>query len=488
MNTQTTGALLAHDKADRYRSFGAFGKPAYQSHVQLRAMLLRSKGGARCANYFARPTYDPDAGELRWHAEVAGAARGWHEMTPEEQAARALDLEVVRSGLIGFAQELRQQGSGQPGGAAAFASLLEQAMKVPAQGQFLYFVGDQPVIAFWGHEDPDGRSVDPTAPLPVLPAAAPGVAAAAAGVPVAVAERRKRPWWWWLLWLLLALLLLLLLLGLLRGCGPDGSFDVKRAIPGLTPPDPAASEPEAQRREGAAPPEVISPGPGAAAGPGVLPPDAAASGADPALPGASMPATGLPPDLAASQPGLPPDAKPEPPPDAKQDPLTQPPKPDPAASEPGTPPDGKPEPKPDAKQAPQTSPPKPGPDPKALKLPDDPKQANKMDFLEGGWRAGEGLYDRQSGQPLDLSFKFGKDGQGEVTLRRPDGTTCSGAVQGRMSAGKLSIQGNQQIPCSSGAPYGAPRIECAKERGGQTECYGVNPDGSRYYMGMQKQS
>ena len=39
MTNQTTGALLAHDQADRYRSFGAFGKPAYQSHVQLRAML-----------------------------------------------------------------------------------------------------------------------------------------------------------------------------------------------------------------------------------------------------------------------------------------------------------------------------------------------------------------------------------------------------------------------------------------------------------------
>jgi hypothetical protein len=255
------------------------------------------------------------------------------------------------------------------------------------------------------------------------------------------------------------LLLLLLLLGLLRGCGPDGSFDLKRAVPGLASPDPAASEPEAMRREGAVP-DATAPGavPGGVpgVGPGDVPaPDAAASGVDPAMPAASVPATALPPDPAPSQPVVPPEPKTD------------------AA--------------PDARQEPRTDPPKPGEDPKALKLPDDPKSAGKMDFLAGGWRAGEGLFDRQSGQPLDLGFKFGKDGQGEVTLRRPDGTTCSGAVQGRMSGGKLSIQGNQAIPCSSGPPYGAPRIECAKERGGQTECYGVNADGSRYFMGMQKQ-
>jgi hypothetical protein len=195
MNTSTTGALLAHDKVDRYRSFGAFGKPAYQSHVQLRAML-KAKRGDKFANYFAKPTFDPDAGELRWTAEVPGAARGWHEMSADEQAQRALDLEVIRSGLMSFAQELRAQGGGQPGGAAAFASLLEQAMKVPAQGDFLYFVGEQPVIAFWGFESASGVSVDPAVRAPQLATVA---AAAEPVAPIAapgVVEKRKRPWWW----------------------------------------------------------------------------------------------------------------------------------------------------------------------------------------------------------------------------------------------------------------------------------------------------
>ena len=154
----TTGPLLAQDKVERYRPLGAFGKPAYESYVQLRAMLL-AKRGAKLANYFAKPNYDATTRELRWTAEVPGAARGWHEMTPEEQAQRALDLEVVRSGLKSYAQELRAQSTREPGGSQAFASLLEQALKVPAQGDFLYFVGDQPVISFWGFETQSGASV-----------------------------------------------------------------------------------------------------------------------------------------------------------------------------------------------------------------------------------------------------------------------------------------------------------------------------------------
>ncbi|RYH55848.1 MAG: hypothetical protein EON54_12480, partial [Alcaligenaceae bacterium] len=99
--------------------------------------MLKAKRGDRVANYFARPTQDPDLGDLRWTSEVRGTVRAWHEMNGEEQAERALDLEAVRSGLMSFSQELRAQSAGQPGGAASFASLLEQATRVPADGHFL---------------------------------------------------------------------------------------------------------------------------------------------------------------------------------------------------------------------------------------------------------------------------------------------------------------------------------------------------------------
>ncbi|MBX3604752.1 MAG: hypothetical protein KF788_05760 [Piscinibacter sp.] len=478
MNTPTTGAQLARDKIDRYRSFGAFGKPAYQSYVQMRAML-RAKRGDTLANYFAKPTYDPDAGELRWTAEVGGPVRSLQQLSGEEFEKGVAALDGIHQQLQGFVQELRQQaqtqGSSQPGGAAAFASLLEQAMKVPSNGEFLYFVGEQPVIAFWGFTDPDGKSVDPSVQAPRL-ATAPAPLVEPAVMPVPVEPARKRPWWWWLLWLLLALLLLALLAWLLRGCVPG--LDPKLAIPGLTPPDGAASEAPLERRPegpGGVPLPGGPGGPGAPGSEGGMPP-----GADPALPAASQPGLELPPGTPPAdpktEPPIPPDAKDEPP----KDPKTEPPPPPDPKTEPPPPKDPK-----DPKG--RTDPPAPPKDPKAMQMPEDPNAAKKMDFLEGNWKAGEGLVDKQTQQPLDLGFKFGKDGNGEVTLRRPDGTVCSGTVRGQMNGGKLGIQGNQSIPCNNGTSYGAPKIECQKERGGQTQCYGVNADGSRYYMGMQRQ-
>lgn len=467
MNTPFSGATgpqIAHGKIDHFRALGAFGKPVYQSHVQLRAML-RAKRGDRAANYFAKPTYDPELGELRWTAEVSGTVRGWHEMTEQEQAERALDLEVVHSQLKSYAQDLREQSGGDPGGASSFASLLEQSLRVPRSGNYLYFVGDQPVVAFWGFEDQGGASVDPgvQAPRYAPSAVAPAVAASAAVLTEPVARKRS---WWWLFWALLALLLLALLLLLPRACTPEGGLDLNRLLPPATSPDTA----EPPKPEPAAPEVRLGPdGQPQPLTPGDPPTDLAQEGA----PGLTIPdarpvekeappADMAPPDNADPKPpeppALPPDARTAPGTDQNQSPAAQP--------------------EPD-----QTQPPTKG---QPIQVPNDGKSAEKLDFLEGDWRAGEGLVDKNTRQPLDMSFKFGKDGQGEVTVRRPDGTSCRGPVSGRMEGSKLSIQGSQQIPCTNGGPYGAPRIECEKDRNGQTQCLGVNPDGSKYFMGIER--
>ena len=215
------GPQLAHDKVDRYRSMGAFGKPAYQSHVQLRAMLLSQRKPA-LANYFAKPTYDPDLGELRWTAELPGTARRLNELGPDEFVRGVETMGRVHAELQTFIEELRRKGGAQPGGAAAFASLLEQAMKVPAQGDFLYFVGEQPVIVFWGFEDASRGSVDPALQVPrsAAPAAMPLPLPVVPVAPAVEPAKRRRPGWWWLLWLLLLLALLAALLWLPRACAP----------------------------------------------------------------------------------------------------------------------------------------------------------------------------------------------------------------------------------------------------------------------------
>ena len=262
----TTGTLLAQDRIDRFRPFGAFGKPAYQSHVQLRAMLL-SKLGPKYANYFAKPVHDPDTGDLRWMSELAGEARSWESLSPEEQSLLAGHKEDVRSRLLQYASELRTQGGGQPGGASAYASLLEQAMKVPAQGNFLYFVGEQPMIAFWGFETQTGGSVDAAV------TSAPVVETMAMPATPPLEEKKKRPWWWWLLWLLLLLLLLLAVLAGMRACSPTPPAVTPTSLPPIPapppPPPPPVIEPPAPVPEPAvsAPPPPPPPKPKPAAPP-----------------------------------------------------------------------------------------------------------------------------------------------------------------------------------------------------------------------------
>ncbi len=165
-----TGPVLASDLVDKYQPLGAFGQPVYMSYVQLRATITQ-KLGARHANYFAKPDRDPRNKSIHWISEVAGTARRWVDLSPEEQTRYALDLQALRSDFIRYLDELRRQGErpadskpadgkrGDSKGAAAFASLLEEAMLVPDDSH-LHFVGDQPVVSFWGFRNFSGQALD----------------------------------------------------------------------------------------------------------------------------------------------------------------------------------------------------------------------------------------------------------------------------------------------------------------------------------------
>jgi hypothetical protein len=131
------GAQVAHDKIDRYRSIGVFGAPVYRSYVQMRAMFLAQRK-KKLANYFARPTCDPDLGELRWTSEVPGAARRLRELGPEERVRCKNEVAGIKGELQAFVADLRRRGGSGSGGGASFASLIEQAMRCPHRGVPLF--------------------------------------------------------------------------------------------------------------------------------------------------------------------------------------------------------------------------------------------------------------------------------------------------------------------------------------------------------------
>jgi hypothetical protein len=226
------GPMVAQGPVDRYRPMGVFGRPAFESHVQLRAALL-SRLGPRFANYFARPTFDAERRSIRWTAESPGTVIAWSTLDADRRAQLEPTLAQIRSGLQRYVDELKAIAANPARGDAghALASLIEQAVKVPDESH-LHLVGEQPVLSFWGFENQGGHSVDAAllsaaqriAPAAAAPAPAAEAIAVAAPVVQEIAKKTRRrgmvAWWGWLLGLLLLILLALLLAWLSRCAAP----------------------------------------------------------------------------------------------------------------------------------------------------------------------------------------------------------------------------------------------------------------------------
>lgn len=431
-----TGALVNREPASRYAPIGVHGRPVSDAYVTLRAALLQRFGPAHAA-CFARPDRDPRDESIGWIAEVPGEPRRWTELPPDEQVRRSLDLEVYRADLLAYAAELRAAAAGPDTTAHGVAALLESALMVPDESH-VHFVGDQPVLSFWGFRRSDGGSVAGLALAP--PAEAPAAAPAAAPV---IAAAAAVPWWRRLLWLLpLLLLLALLLLWLLWGQGCTVLAPLLPAEEGARPVTPV--EPA---------PGVVPVIPGAPAGPGgVGAPGGADPGGAPAAPPQGM------------EPAAPPSSDPPP----SEPPPSEPPKP-----EPPTPPAG------------AEPPPVPPPGP-PLEIPPDAPRSGDVGFLDGEWRSQRGLVDNVTGEPLQQRYRFGKDGAGETIVRRSDGVECRAPARGRFEGGRLVLEEEGSLTCPDGRTYDRATTSCERTASGVTVCRGVNPDGSGYRVGLEK--
>ncbi|AEO49695.1 SrfA family protein [Rhodospirillum rubrum] len=496
------GRIILEAKGDRYRPLGVFGQPVHRAHIQLRA-AIGQRLGARYADFFARPQWDEAGDTVRWVAPIPGEVRSWQDLPREEQADRALDLQIMRGEFQAYLKELQSdpdRGKGR-GGGEAFSSVLEQALRTPNDGH-LHFIGTQPIATFWGFTEHDGSSFDPlSAAPPPLPAAGPGAVPPPPAAPV-IEERRGGRWplWPWWLWLLplLALLLLLLLLwwffwrpvlplpfGLDFGAGIEQQ-DKTGEPPPLTEeqrrgyleridslridrlgrvigPDGAVIEGVTPQDLGLIPEE----------GPARLDKDAAQaeppkpSGETAPPPEAQTPPEAKTPEEKAPDPSKPDPAKPDTaPPDPK---AAEPPKPEPPKPDAATPP------KPDTTQAPE----------EPLALPESataPGASGKADlgFLAGKWRSSSGLTD-ESGKPVDQTYEFDAKGQGRSVVRRADGVTCSAPAQGTMENGKLRVVEREDLRCSDGQVFERSETACERDAKGVTRCQGVYKEGGPGY-------
>lgn len=450
------GVKLRSEKVDQFDVLGERGQALHLVASQI-LTVLKSKRPDLLAN-FAVPQSSENGSRIDWYAPGPGTVIPWSAATAGEQAAALERLESVRAGVAQLRDAVLAKGGGND--AALLGRLLKWVMHHP-DPSYVFLVAGQPVITFWGfvHSGAD-RSADPlhtlhpgssvaSSPAPVVETAtATGLNATAAATRPAMAVT---PWWkrWWL-WLALLLALLALLFGL-RACMPT-------LMPGLALPGiPRADLP----RDLALPSANLStpalPGAGA---PGVSPlSGGATAGKTPEA--ASQPAAAAG-NAPASQAAAAPDAHA---PAAPGDSTTTP-QPSAPAAEPG---------KPTAPPQPETK--------DALQIPPNAADGN-ADFLNGNWRAGAGIQDRDTGEPLRLHYQF-KNGEGQVTLNRHNGVQCVAPVSAAMNKGSLSISNSVEAKCSDGGTFNMPLVQCKPAANNIAACDG-NYGNERFPMAMSR--
>lgn len=521
-----TGALLRSGKISSFKALGKTGQPVYRAALQLRNTIERKdKKYALC---LAIPQTDQQGDNIDWYSPIAGDVIPWSAATEEERKAARSRLESVKSYLIQMREELlaseaKKTESGSKD-KQVFAALLEYVIHFPGE-DFVYLVrseeGNQkfsydgvldqpsnviPVLTFWGFLPSDGvLSADPLyclypqkpMVLPVIsapiepavtaPFVAPAMASAVTSptsAPEVIPVVARVPWWqnWrrWLWWLL-ALLLLLLALFFLRGCIPGAphmgsgfnwpwSSNNGVSLPAVPKVNiPTVSLPSVVLPDGKLGsagdisnvnvPNMSFDGPGindadpVVKGAGVSMPllsdelgsETAAVNhsefADPAIapPAISEPVTG---------PGMSPPSLPENP----SEPVIEELLPDPSSPTPNNHP-----------ASPTAA--------EALNIPAQANADDSVNFLNGNWKAKGGIQDQRTGKPLRLEYQF-DDGQGDVTVRRSDGVSCTGPVSAGMTNGSLAINSQGQAKCSDGGVYDMPAVSCIPDAQNMADCTG----------------
>jgi hypothetical protein len=267
---------------------------------------------------------------------------------------------------------------------------------------------------------------------------------------------RRRPWW---LWPLLLLLLLIPLLFWFRSCSELPVVGLPADAP-LEPP--AVAVDEVVREPGELERRPVDTVPGADARTTQLPADQATDSAtDPA----ASEDRAVPPEL----------SEPEPEPEPQE---LVPPPPEPTQEEP---PQAVPEemlPEPPVPPEPPMSDMPPGVEPPQLTLPPDALRQGSVDFLNGQWSSNSGLID-ETGRPVRLNYDF-ENGQGEVTLRRSDGTICRGQSRASIAEQRLVIADQGRIRCPDGQSFERSTVDCTVGAGGNAECNGRYESGSAF--------
>jgi Mg-chelatase subunit ChlD len=219
------------------RPLGVRGEPLHHAQEQIRG-AIRRRLGPRHAALLAEPVPHDLGRAIDWYSDAGGDALPLNTLPLERQQSVLDEVERLRSDIEVLAQRFE---AGDTQDARLLGKALHLAVRRPSN-DYLFLVGDQPVIICWGYEPEAAGAVLPPPSLPAPAPAAQAIPMAAmapamlpphmAGGAAALPASATFPWGRALLVGLLTIVLLLVASWLLRGCTPvDPAVSIFREAP-----------------------------------------------------------------------------------------------------------------------------------------------------------------------------------------------------------------------------------------------------------------
>jgi Mg-chelatase subunit ChlD len=130
-------------------------------HGRLQILIRRYLSGV-AASLLAEPRPVGDGRSVDWYSDLAGQPVALLDLAPADQAAARRVLVQRLASLTKLADELPRLAPNQADAAPA----LRRAAVYPGDA-YVYVIGDEPVVTFWGHAPLDAKGAVPRGALPV---------------------------------------------------------------------------------------------------------------------------------------------------------------------------------------------------------------------------------------------------------------------------------------------------------------------------------
>ncbi len=160
------------------RPLGMRGEPLHMAHDQIRG-ALRRRLGERYARLLAEPQAYDGGRAIDWYTAATGSVFRFADLPAARQQALLDEIDGLLADIEALGR--RYEESGNEDG-RLLGQALALAVRRPSD-DYLFLVGDQPVIVCWGYEPETAGAPQPPAILAVAPAALPPPFGAAAELP-----------------------------------------------------------------------------------------------------------------------------------------------------------------------------------------------------------------------------------------------------------------------------------------------------------------